>query len=162
MTQISLFAPDLRKNECQRSPALSHINLRGWLFFALVFELEFCSYLLICHLFNTDAVLAASGHLSSVTSVEVVPSALAGELRADVPLLASEEGMKWLTRGVNVAICFLPFMFLHILPGKWEIVAAISTILMSLKVNIHMNIHSETRHTPAMYPCFSSLRMASW
>ncbi|XP_039899728.1 cytoplasmic dynein 2 intermediate chain 1 isoform X2 [Simochromis diagramma] len=41
--------------------------------------------------FSTDAVLAASGHLSSVTSVEVVPSALAGELRADVPLLASEE-----------------------------------------------------------------------
>ncbi|CAI5672986.1 unnamed protein product [Oreochromis niloticus] len=41
--------------------------------------------------FSTDAVLAATGHFSSVTSVEVVPSALAGELRADVPLLASEE-----------------------------------------------------------------------
>ncbi|XP_063339544.1 cytoplasmic dynein 2 intermediate chain 1 isoform X2 [Pelmatolapia mariae] len=41
--------------------------------------------------FSTDAVLAASGHLSSVTSVEVVPSALAGDPRADVPLLASEE-----------------------------------------------------------------------
>ncbi|XP_069552392.1 cytoplasmic dynein 2 intermediate chain 1 [Brachyistius frenatus] len=41
--------------------------------------------------FSTDAVMAGSGHLSSVTSVEVVPSAVAGGLRAEVPLLASEE-----------------------------------------------------------------------
>ncbi|KAM6971556.1 cytoplasmic dynein 2 intermediate chain 1 [Tautogolabrus adspersus] len=43
--------------------------------------------------FSTDAVLAGSGHLSSVTSVEVVPSAAAaaGGLRPEVPLLASEE-----------------------------------------------------------------------
>nr|XP_029138074.1 WD repeat-containing protein 60 isoform X2 [Labrus bergylta] len=43
--------------------------------------------------FSTDAVLAGSGHLSSVTSVEVVPSAAAagGGSRPGVPLLASEE-----------------------------------------------------------------------
>uniref|UniRef100_A0A673AYC8 WD repeat domain 60 n=1 Tax=Sphaeramia orbicularis TaxID=375764 RepID=A0A673AYC8_9TELE len=41
--------------------------------------------------FSTDAVMAGSGHLSSVTSVEVVPSAIAGGLRPEVPLLASEE-----------------------------------------------------------------------
>ncbi|XP_059182754.1 cytoplasmic dynein 2 intermediate chain 1 isoform X2 [Centropristis striata] len=41
--------------------------------------------------FSTDAVMAGSGHFSSVTSVEVVPSAAAGGLRPEVPLLASEE-----------------------------------------------------------------------
>ncbi|XP_038585635.1 cytoplasmic dynein 2 intermediate chain 1 isoform X2 [Micropterus salmoides] len=41
--------------------------------------------------FSTDAVMAGSGHFSSVTSVEVVPSAVAGGLRPEVPLLASEE-----------------------------------------------------------------------
>ncbi|XP_071341089.1 cytoplasmic dynein 2 intermediate chain 1 isoform X2 [Trachinotus anak] len=41
--------------------------------------------------FSTDAVLAGSGHFSSVTSVEVVPSTVAGGLRPEVPLLASEE-----------------------------------------------------------------------
>ncbi|XP_068566035.1 cytoplasmic dynein 2 intermediate chain 1 isoform X2 [Cebidichthys violaceus] len=41
--------------------------------------------------FSTDAVMAASSHLSSVTSVEIVPSAAPGGLRAEVPLLASEE-----------------------------------------------------------------------
>ncbi|XP_040921193.1 cytoplasmic dynein 2 intermediate chain 1 isoform X2 [Toxotes jaculatrix] len=41
--------------------------------------------------FSTDAVMAGSGHFSSVTSVEVVPSTVAGGLRPEVPLLASEE-----------------------------------------------------------------------
>ncbi|XP_029314047.1 LOW QUALITY PROTEIN: WD repeat-containing protein 60 [Cottoperca gobio] len=41
--------------------------------------------------FSTDAVMAASGHFSSVTSVEAVPSTVAGGLRPEVPLLASEE-----------------------------------------------------------------------
>ncbi|KAM4606086.1 cytoplasmic dynein 2 intermediate chain 1 [Polymixia lowei] len=41
--------------------------------------------------FSTDAVLAASGHLSSVSSVEALPSAAAGAPGSDVPLLASEE-----------------------------------------------------------------------
>ncbi|XP_029934941.1 WD repeat-containing protein 60 isoform X3 [Myripristis murdjan] len=41
--------------------------------------------------FSTDAILAGSGHLSSVSSVEVVPSTVAGGLRPEVPLLASEE-----------------------------------------------------------------------
>ncbi|XP_008289553.1 WD repeat-containing protein 60 isoform X2 [Stegastes partitus] len=41
--------------------------------------------------FSTDAVMAGSGHFSSVTSVEVVPSSVAGALRPEVPLLASEE-----------------------------------------------------------------------
>ncbi|XP_070784308.1 cytoplasmic dynein 2 intermediate chain 1 [Enoplosus armatus] len=41
--------------------------------------------------FSTDAVMAGSGHFSSVTSVEVVPSSVAGGLRPEVPLLASEE-----------------------------------------------------------------------
>ncbi|XP_042366337.1 cytoplasmic dynein 2 intermediate chain 1 [Plectropomus leopardus] len=41
--------------------------------------------------FSTDAVMAGSCHFSSVTSVEVVPSAVAGGLRSEVPLLASEE-----------------------------------------------------------------------
>ncbi|XP_056220364.1 cytoplasmic dynein 2 intermediate chain 1 isoform X2 [Seriola aureovittata] len=41
--------------------------------------------------FSTDAVMGGSGHFSSVTSVEVVPSTVAGGLRPDVPLLASEE-----------------------------------------------------------------------
>ncbi|KAM7369817.1 hypothetical protein PAMP_011108 [Pampus punctatissimus] len=41
--------------------------------------------------FSTDAVMAGSGHLSSVMSVEVVPSAIVGGLRPEVPLLASEE-----------------------------------------------------------------------
>ena len=38
--------------------------------------------------------MAASAHLSSVSSVEVVPSTAAGGLRPEVPLLASEEGME--------------------------------------------------------------------
>nr|XP_043902396.1 cytoplasmic dynein 2 intermediate chain 1 isoform X1 [Solea senegalensis] len=41
--------------------------------------------------FSTDAVMASSGHLSSVSSVEVVPSTAAGGLRPEIPLLASEE-----------------------------------------------------------------------
>ncbi|XP_074477820.1 cytoplasmic dynein 2 intermediate chain 1 isoform X2 [Sebastes fasciatus] len=41
--------------------------------------------------FSTDAVMSGSGHFSSVTSVEVVPSAVAGGPRPEVPLLASEE-----------------------------------------------------------------------
>ncbi|XP_041823466.1 cytoplasmic dynein 2 intermediate chain 1 isoform X2 [Melanotaenia boesemani] len=41
--------------------------------------------------FSTDAVMAASAHFSPVTSVEVVPSTVARGLRAQVPLLASEE-----------------------------------------------------------------------
>uniref|UniRef100_A0A8D0D0N3 Dynein 2 intermediate chain 1 n=1 Tax=Sander lucioperca TaxID=283035 RepID=A0A8D0D0N3_SANLU len=41
--------------------------------------------------FSTDAVMAGSGHFSSVTSVEAVPSTVAGGLRPEVPLLASEE-----------------------------------------------------------------------
>uniref|UniRef100_UPI0037E9570D cytoplasmic dynein 2 intermediate chain 1 n=1 Tax=Semicossyphus pulcher TaxID=241346 RepID=UPI0037E9570D len=41
--------------------------------------------------FSTDAVMAGSSHFSSVTSVEVVPSAAAGGVRPEVPLLASEE-----------------------------------------------------------------------
>ncbi|XP_031705875.1 WD repeat-containing protein 60 isoform X1 [Anarrhichthys ocellatus] len=41
--------------------------------------------------FSTDAVMAALSHVSSVTSVEVVPSTAPGGLRPEVPLLASEE-----------------------------------------------------------------------
>ncbi|XP_056290481.1 cytoplasmic dynein 2 intermediate chain 1 isoform X2 [Pseudoliparis swirei] len=41
--------------------------------------------------FSTDGVMAGSRHLSSVTSVEVVPSTAPGGLRPEVPLLASEE-----------------------------------------------------------------------
>nr|XP_046227327.1 cytoplasmic dynein 2 intermediate chain 1 isoform X2 [Scatophagus argus] len=41
--------------------------------------------------FSTDAVMASSGHFSCVTSVEVVPSTVAGGLGPEVPLLASEE-----------------------------------------------------------------------
>ncbi|KAM3842158.1 cytoplasmic dynein 2 intermediate chain 1-like [Diretmus argenteus] len=41
--------------------------------------------------FSTDAVLAGSGHLSVVSSVEVVSSTVAGGLRPEVPALASEE-----------------------------------------------------------------------
>ncbi|XP_070842664.1 cytoplasmic dynein 2 intermediate chain 1 [Chaetodon trifascialis] len=41
--------------------------------------------------FSTDAVMSSAGHFSSVTSVEVVPSTVAGGLRPEVPLLASEE-----------------------------------------------------------------------
>ncbi|KAF0028004.1 hypothetical protein F2P81_019091 [Scophthalmus maximus] len=41
--------------------------------------------------FSTDAVMAGSGHFSSVSSVEVVPSTVAGGLRPEVPLLVSEE-----------------------------------------------------------------------
>lgn len=51
------------------------------------------------HLVNTDAVMASSGHFSSVTSVEVVPSTVAGGLKPEVPLLASEEGMEWYRNG---------------------------------------------------------------
>ncbi|XP_011606291.2 WD repeat-containing protein 60 [Takifugu rubripes] len=41
--------------------------------------------------FSTDAVMARWGHFSSVVSVEAVSSAAAGELRSEVPLLASVE-----------------------------------------------------------------------
>ncbi|KAG7224985.1 hypothetical protein INR49_014902 [Caranx melampygus] len=41
--------------------------------------------------FSTDAIMAGSGHFSSVTSIEVVPSTVAAGLRPEVPLLASEE-----------------------------------------------------------------------
>ncbi|KAK5601079.1 hypothetical protein CRENBAI_004525 [Crenichthys baileyi] len=41
--------------------------------------------------FSTDAVMSGSGHVSPVTSLEVVPSFVAGGLRPEVPLLASEE-----------------------------------------------------------------------
>ncbi|KAM9331677.1 cytoplasmic dynein 2 intermediate chain 1 isoform 2-T2 [Pholidichthys leucotaenia] len=41
--------------------------------------------------FSTDAVMVGSGHLSPVTSVEVVPSTVAGGLRTEGLLLASEE-----------------------------------------------------------------------
>ncbi|XP_072234903.1 cytoplasmic dynein 2 intermediate chain 1 isoform X2 [Leuresthes tenuis] len=41
--------------------------------------------------FSTDAVMGGSGHFSSVTAVEVVPSLVAGGLGAEVPFLASEE-----------------------------------------------------------------------
>ncbi|KAM4718526.1 cytoplasmic dynein 2 intermediate chain 1 isoform 2-T2 [Anableps anableps] len=41
--------------------------------------------------FSTDAVMSGSGHVSPVTSIEVVPSFVAGGLRPEVPLLASEE-----------------------------------------------------------------------
>lgn len=43
--------------------------------------------------------MARWGHLSSVVSVEAVPSAAAGELRPEVPLLASEEGTECNRRG---------------------------------------------------------------
>ncbi|XP_056155209.1 cytoplasmic dynein 2 intermediate chain 1 [Lampris incognitus] len=42
--------------------------------------------------FSTDAVLATSGHLSSVSSVEVVPSIKAAGMRSELPLLAYEDG----------------------------------------------------------------------
>lgn len=38
--------------------------------------------------------MASSGHQSSVTSLEVVPS-VAGGQELEAPLLASEEGMEW-------------------------------------------------------------------
>ncbi|XP_026148002.1 WD repeat-containing protein 60 isoform X2 [Mastacembelus armatus] len=41
--------------------------------------------------FSTDAVMANSGHFSSVISVEAVPSTVAGGLSPDVPLLDSED-----------------------------------------------------------------------
>uniref|UniRef100_A0A8C7IKF1 Dynein 2 intermediate chain 1 n=1 Tax=Oncorhynchus kisutch TaxID=8019 RepID=A0A8C7IKF1_ONCKI len=41
--------------------------------------------------FSTDAVLAASGHMSSVSSVEAVPATVAEGLRPELPLLASDE-----------------------------------------------------------------------
>lgn len=41
--------------------------------------------------FSTDAVMAVSGHFSTVMSVEVVPSVIAEGLRSEVPFLASEE-----------------------------------------------------------------------
>lgn len=49
---------------------------------------------LFCHFVNIDAVMASSGHQSSVTSLEVVPS-VAGGQELEAPLLASEEGMEW-------------------------------------------------------------------
>uniref|UniRef100_A0A1A7XWG4 WD repeat domain 60 n=2 Tax=Iconisemion striatum TaxID=60296 RepID=A0A1A7XWG4_9TELE len=47
--------------------------------------------------FSTDAVMSGSGHLSSVTSVEVVPFTVAGRLSSEVPLLASEEDLSGLS-----------------------------------------------------------------
>ncbi|XP_027860968.1 WD repeat-containing protein 60 isoform X1 [Xiphophorus couchianus] len=41
--------------------------------------------------FSTDAVMSGSGHVSPITSIEVVPSFVAGGPRPEVPLLASEE-----------------------------------------------------------------------
>ncbi|XP_024248895.1 cytoplasmic dynein 2 intermediate chain 1 isoform X2 [Oncorhynchus tshawytscha] len=41
--------------------------------------------------FSTDAVLAASGHMSSVSSVEAVLATVAEGLRPELPLLASDE-----------------------------------------------------------------------
>ncbi|XP_062415042.1 cytoplasmic dynein 2 intermediate chain 1 isoform X2 [Pungitius pungitius] len=41
--------------------------------------------------FSTDALMAGSAHISSVTSVEVVPSTAPGGLRPEAPLLASED-----------------------------------------------------------------------
>uniref|UniRef100_A0A4W5N8S6 Dynein 2 intermediate chain 1 n=1 Tax=Hucho hucho TaxID=62062 RepID=A0A4W5N8S6_9TELE len=41
--------------------------------------------------FSTDAVLAASGHMSSVSSVEAVPATVAEGLMPELPLLASDE-----------------------------------------------------------------------
>ncbi|KAM4543925.1 cytoplasmic dynein 2 intermediate chain 1 isoform 2-T2 [Fundulus diaphanus] len=41
--------------------------------------------------FSTDAVMSGSGHVSPVTSVEVVPSFAGGRLRPELPPLASEE-----------------------------------------------------------------------
>eukprot|EP00063_Salmo_salar_P061286 XP_014036121.1 PREDICTED: WD repeat-containing protein 60 isoform X3 [Salmo salar] len=41
--------------------------------------------------FSTDAVLAASGHMSSVSSVEAVPATVAEGLRPELPLFASDE-----------------------------------------------------------------------
>ncbi|XP_061569103.1 cytoplasmic dynein 2 intermediate chain 1 [Cololabis saira] len=41
--------------------------------------------------FSTDAIMTSSGHLSSVTSVQVVPSTVAGGLGPGFPLLTSEE-----------------------------------------------------------------------
>lgn len=49
---------------------------------------------LFCHTVTVDAVMANSGHLSAVTSVEVVPSAAGGD-ELESPLLASEEGAEW-------------------------------------------------------------------
>lgn len=43
--------------------------------------------------------MASSGHFSSVVSIEVVSSATAGELRSEVPLLASQEGTECFRRG---------------------------------------------------------------
>lgn len=57
---------------------------------------------LFCHLVNTDAVMAGSGHFSPVTSVEAVPSTVAGGLRPEVPLLASEEGIEWYRNGQHI------------------------------------------------------------
>lgn len=53
-----------------------------------------CSDHLFCHVVITDAVMAVSGHFSTVMSVEVVPSVIAEGLRSEVPFLASEEGME--------------------------------------------------------------------
>lgn len=49
---------------------------------------------LFCHTVTVDAVMANSGHLSAITSVEVVPSAAGGD-ELESPLLASEEGAEW-------------------------------------------------------------------
>lgn len=53
---------------------------------------------LFCHTVTVDAVMANSGHLSAVTSVEVVPSAAGGD-KLESPLLASEEGAEWKAEG---------------------------------------------------------------
>ncbi|XP_038153811.1 cytoplasmic dynein 2 intermediate chain 1 isoform X2 [Cyprinodon tularosa] len=45
--------------------------------------------------FSTDAVMSSPGHASPVASVEVIPSFVAGGLRAEVPLLAFEEGLSF-------------------------------------------------------------------
>lgn len=45
--------------------------------------------------------MASSGHFSSVVSIEAVSSAAAGELRSEVPLLASQEGTECFRRGLD-------------------------------------------------------------
>ncbi|KAM9839249.1 cytoplasmic dynein 2 intermediate chain 1 [Aulostomus maculatus] len=68
-----------------REPARNHYRLK-------IAEEE---WILRHPTFSTDAVCSA--HFSCVTSVEVVPSAVAGGLRPEVPLLASEEELSGLS-----------------------------------------------------------------
>lgn len=75
---------------------------------------------LFCHTVTVDAVMANSGHLSAVTSVEVVPSAVGGD-ELESPLLPSEEGAEWKAERricaeigdhrVSFYRCAIPFSF---------------------------------------------------